>query len=100
MAKETTTKGGRGRVVQRQRRRRQKCDEEGQEYVGNNHGSLLLLLLPPQTDLSLVPMLVKNWDSLMVKCLAQHLELQMESHLELMKELSYIIRKVGIKETQ
>ena len=39
MATETTTKGGRGRVVQRQRRRRQKCDEEGKEDVSNNHGS-------------------------------------------------------------
>ena len=51
-----------------------KCDEEGKEHVGNNHGSLLLLLLSPQMDLSLVPLLVKIWDSLMGKCLAQHLE--------------------------
>ena len=67
IATETTTKGGRGRVELRQRRQRQKCDEERQEDVGNNHGSLLLLLLPPQMDLSLVPMLVKSWDSLMGK---------------------------------
>ena len=46
---------------------------------------------PPQMDLSLVPMLLKIWDSLMGKCLAQHLELQMESHLELMKELSWVL---------
>ena len=58
-----------------------KCDEEGQEDFGNNHGSLLLLLLTPEMDLSLVPTLVKSWDSFMGKCLAQHLELQMESHL-------------------
>ena len=31
-------------------------------------------------------------DSLMGKCLAQHLELQMESHLELMKELAGFFR--------
>ena len=37
-------------------------------------------------------MLVKSWDSLMGKCLAQHLEMQMESHLELMKELSWVIQ--------
>ena len=43
-------------------------------------------------DLSLVPMLVKSWDSLMGKCLAQHLELQMESHLESMKELSWVLQ--------
>ena len=42
--------------------------------------------------LSLVPMLVKIWDSLMGKCLAQHLELQMESHLEFMKELSWVLQ--------
>ena len=79
-------------MVLRQRRQRQKSDEEGQEDVGNNHGNLLLLLIPPQMDLSLVPMLVKSWDSLMGKCLAQHLELQMEPHLELMKELSWVLQ--------
>ena len=42
--------------------------------------------------LSLVPMLVKIWDSLMGKYLAQHLELQMKSPLELMKELSWVIQ--------
>ena len=42
--------------------------------------------------LSLVPMLVKIWDSLMGKCLAQHLELQMESHFELMKELIWVLQ--------
>ena len=92
MEAETTTKGGRGRVVLRQRRQQQKSDEEGQEDVGNNHGSLLLLLLPPQMDLSLVPMLVKRWDSLMEKCLTQHFELQMESYLELIKELSWVLQ--------
>ena len=47
---------------------------------------------PPHMDLSLVPMLVKSWDSLMGKCLAQHLEFQMESHLELMMELSWVLQ--------
>ena len=43
-------------------------------------------------DLSLVPMLLKSWDYLMGKCLVQHLDLQMESHLELMKELSWVLQ--------
>ena len=43
-------------------------------------------------DLSLVPMLVKSWDSFMGKCFAQHLELHMESHLELIKELNWILQ--------
>ena len=47
MATDTTTKGGRGRVVQRQRHQKQKCDEEVQDHVGNNHVSLLILLRPP-----------------------------------------------------
>ena len=38
-ATETTTKRGRGRVVQQYAIDGKKCDEKGQEDVGNNHGS-------------------------------------------------------------
>ena len=47
-------------------------------------GVVVVPPFPSQMDLSLVPMLVKSWDSLMGKCLAQHLELQMDPLMVLM----------------
>ena len=47
-------------------------------------------------ELPMVKLLELNKESysalLMVKCLAQHFGLQMESHLDLMKELSWVLQ--------